>query len=93
MVSGLSLVGIENPKSEIEYKEYFEFALDKLTEKVNQDKNDFKRMYWANIYDILITHKGNILKAQRQIKLPYFEVRKAVREYEQYLKDYFKNKI
>jgi molybdenum-dependent DNA-binding transcriptional regulator ModE len=50
-------------------------------------------MYWANIYDILITNKGNILKAQRQIKLPYFEVRKAVREYEQYLKDYFKNKI
>jgi hypothetical protein len=93
MVSGLSLVGIENPKSEIEYKEYFEFALDKLTEKVNQDKNDFKRMYWANIYDILITHKGNILKAQKQIKLPYFEVRKAAREYEQYLKDYFKNKI
>jgi hypothetical protein len=41
MVSGLSLVGIENPKSEIEYKEYFEFALDKLSEKVNQDKKDF----------------------------------------------------
>jgi hypothetical protein len=77
----------------LEYKVWFENSLDKLTEKVNADKNDFKRMYWANIYDILITHKGNILKAQRQIKLPYFEVRKAVREYEQYLKDYFKNKI
>jgi hypothetical protein len=77
----------------LDYKVWIEHSLDKLTEKVNQDKNDFKRMYWANIYDILITHKGNILKAQRQIKLPYFEVRKAVREYEQYLKDYFKNKI
>jgi hypothetical protein len=77
----------------LEYKIWFEKSLDKLSEKVNQDKNDFKRMYWANIYDILITHKGNILKAQKQIKLPYFEVRKAVREYEQYLKDYFKNKI
>jgi hypothetical protein len=77
----------------LDYKVWIEDSLDKLTEKVNQDKNDFKRMYWANIYDILITHKGNILKAQKQIKLPYFEVRKAVREYEQYLKDYFKNKI
>lgn len=77
----------------LDYKIWFEESLDKLTEKVNADKNDFKRMYWANIYDILIRHKGNILKAQRQIKLPYFEVRKAVREYEDYLKDYFKDKI
>jgi hypothetical protein len=83
----------EELKTDIEKKQSFEINLEKLTEKVNADKNDFKRMYWANIYDILIRHKGNILKAQRQIKLPYFEVRKAVREYEDYLKDYFKNKI
>jgi hypothetical protein len=93
MVSGLIFADIETPNSDIEEKKLFEIKLDKLIEKVNQDKNNAKRMYGANIYDILITHKGNILKAQRQIKLPYFEVRKAVREYEQYLKDYFKNKI
>jgi hypothetical protein len=93
MVSGLIFADIENPNSDIEEKKLFEIKLDKLIEKVNQDKNNAKRMYGANIYDILITHKGNILKAQKQIKLPYFEVRKAVREYEQYLKDYFKNKI
>lgn len=91
--SGLLLIGIENPKSEIEDKKLFEIKLDKLIEKVNQDKNNAKRMYGANIYDIVIKHKGNILNAQKQIKLPYFEVRKAVREYEEYLKDYFKNKI
>ncbi len=80
---------VVEPISNIESKKIFEVNFDKLTEKISNDKNDIKYMYWANIYDVLIKNNMNILKAQKKIKLPYFEVRKAVREYESYLKYFF----
>ena len=63
----------------------------KLLAKISEDKSNLKRMYNAHVFEIVWQCKGNILEAQRKIKLPYFEVRKAFVEYKQYLEDYFKS--
>ena len=62
----------------------------KLLTKISEDKSNLKRMYNAHVFEVVWQCKGNILEAQRKIKLPYFEVRKAFVEYKQYLEDYFK---
>ena len=87
-------------KNEIKRKDYgvnksttfdnLDLKESKLLAKISEDKSNLKRMYNAHVFEIVWQCKGNILEAQRKIKLPYFEVRKAFVEYKQYLEDYFK---
>jgi hypothetical protein len=75
-----------------ELKELQEICSQKLVKKIESDKSNIKRMYEANVFDIYIKSNCNILKAQRKIKLPYFEIYSRVQDYKTYLIDYFKNK-
>jgi hypothetical protein len=79
-------------QSNHELKELTEICSQKLFKKIEADKSNIKRMYEANVFDIYIKSNCNILKAQRKIKLPYFEIYSRVQDYKSYLIDYFKNK-
>ena len=82
-----------NPPSKLEYLKFIDTSLSMLIKKVNEDKNNIALMYKAHTFDVYMKNDFIILKAQRQIKLSYHEVYTTIKEYEQYLKDYFKNKI
>lgn len=84
---------VANPPSRLEYLKFIDTSLTMLIKKVNEDKNNIALMYKAHTFDVYMKNGFRISKAQRQIKLSYHEVYTTIKEYEDYLKDYFKNKI
>jgi hypothetical protein len=84
---------LPNPPSKLDYLKFIDTSLSMLIKKVNEDKNNIALMYKAHTFDVYMKNDFIISRAQKQIKLSYHEVYTTIKEYEQYLKDYFKNKI
>lgn len=80
--------------------EFIDFDLleHHLNSKIAKDKTNEKRLYHAMVFELIYyKHNENIYAAfnelkERNLKITYFELRKAYIEYKNYIQYYFKNK-